>query len=185
MLNNDTIVASATALGRSAVAIIRISGPLAADTAKLLCGVRLVPRLATYRKFIFNEEIIDVGIWLFCPAPHSFTGEDVVEFQGHGGPVVTQTAISIIQENGVRLATPGEFSHRAFLNNKIDLTQAEGICDLINASSRQAVIAANNSLQGLFRTKVQSLISMLIQLRTNIEAHIDFPDEDINPHTFE
>lgn len=183
MIAQDTIIAAATPPGRGAVSIIRISGSLAFEIAKNLTNMTLLPRHATYCPLIFHNEPIDIGIWLFFPGPNSYTGEDVVEFQGHGGPIVIQTIVSIIQEFGARPAKPGEFSERAFLNNKIDLTQAEAISDLINASSKQAVKAANKSLLGSFGQKINSLVSVLIELRTHLEAHIDFPDEDIEPKT--
>ena len=135
MIPSDTIVASATAPGRGAISIIRLSGPLSLHIAKTLSGKILKPRIATFGSVTFNTETIDTGIWIYFAAPHSFTGEDAVEFQGHGGPVVVQAILRITNELGARLANPGEFSHRAFLNGKIDLTQAEAISDLINASS--------------------------------------------------
>lgn len=185
MIRSDTIVASATAPGRGAISIIRLSGPKSTEIAKALSGKSLKPRIATFGSITSNDEIIDTGIWIYFVAPHSFTGEDTVEFQGHGGPVVIQTILKLMTALGARLAAPGEFSQRAFLNGKIDLTQAEAISDLINASSISAVKAANNSLQGQFANHVNVIVTELISLRTQIEAHIDFPDEDIEPSSIE
>ena len=185
MIRSDTIVASATAPGRGAISIIRLSGPKSTKIAKLLCGKSLKPRVATFGSITSNDEIIDTGIWIYFVTPHSFTGEDTVEFQGHGGPVVIQTILRLMTTLGARLAEPGEFSQRAFLNGKIDLTQAEAISDLINASSISAVKAANNSLQGQFANQVNAIVTELISLRTQIEAHINFPDEDIEPSSIE
>ena len=181
MIPSDTIVASATAPGRGAISIIRLSGPLSLHIAKTLSGKILKPRIATFGSVTFNTETIDTGIWIYFAAPHSFTGEDAVEFQGHGGPVVVQAILRVTNELGARLANPGEFSHRAFLNGKIDLTQAEAISDLINASSLSAVKAANNSLKGEFAKNIKVIVTELVVLRTQLEAHIDFPDEDIEP----
>ncbi|MEC8307305.1 MAG: tRNA uridine-5-carboxymethylaminomethyl(34) synthesis GTPase MnmE [Pseudomonadota bacterium] len=181
MMPSDTIVASATAPGRGAISIIRLSGPLSLHIAKILCGKTLKPRIATFGSVTFNNETVDTGIWIHFAAPNSFTGEDIVEFQGHGGPVVVQTILRVATELGARLANPGEFSQRAFLNDKIDLTQAEAISDLINASSLSAVKAANNSLRGEFANSVNTIVTRLVVLRTQLEAHIDFPDEDIEP----
>jgi tRNA modification GTPase len=185
MIRSDTIVASATAPGRGAISIIRLSGPKSTEIAKALSGKSLKPRIATFGSITSNDEIIDTGIWIYFVAPHSFTGEDTVEFQGHGGPVVIQSILKLMTALGARLAAPGEFSQRAFLNGKIDLTQAEAISDLINASSISAVKAANNSLQGQFANHVNAIVTELISLRTQIEAHIDFPDEDIEPRSIE
>ena len=185
MIRSDTIVASATAPGRGAISIIRLSGPESTEIAKILSGKSLKPRIATFGSITSNDEIIDTGIWIYFVAPHSFTGEDTVEFQGHGGPVVIQSILKLMTALGARLAAPGEFSQRAFLNGKIDLTQAEAISDLINASSISAVKAANNSLQGQFANHVNAIVTELISLRTQIEAHIDFPDEDIEPSSIE
>ena len=185
MIRSDTIVASATAPGRGAISIIRLSGPKSTEIAKILSDKSLKPRIATFGSITSNNEIIDTGIWIYFVAPHSFTGEDTVEFQGHGGPVVIQTILRLMTALGARLAAPGEFSQRAFLNGKIDLTQAEAISDLINASSISAVKAANNSLQGQFANQVNAIVTEIISLRTQIEAHIDFPDEDIEPRSIE
>lgn len=181
MIQLDTIVASATAPGRGAISIIRLSGPLSVQIAQTCSRRQLQPRVAIYGDFYDNATPIDSGLWLFFPNPSSFTGEDVIEFQGHGGPVVIQAIIDTMIRAGARLARPGEFTERAFLNGKIDLTQAEAISDLISASSIEAVKAANRSLSGEFGQEIQTLVNQLIHLRTHLEAHIDFPDEDIAP----
>ena len=178
---SDTIVASATAPGRGAISVIRLSGGNSLSIAETLAGKAFSPRLATFGNLVSDGILIDTGIWIYFKGPNSFTGEDVVEFQGHGGPVVIQTILRTITARGARLANPGEFSQRAFLNDKIDLTQAEAISDLINATSLSAVKAANHSLSGEFANRVHTIVSNLIRLRTQIEAHIDFPDEDIDP----
>ena len=178
---SDTIVASATAPGRGAISIIRLSGDNSLRIAEALAGKTFTPRLATFGKLISDGLLIDTGVWIYFKGPNSFTGEDVVEFQGHGGPVVIQTILRTATAQGARLANPGEFSQRAFLNNRIDLTQAEAISDLINATSVSAVKAANQSLSGEFANRIHAIVADLIRLRTQIEAHIDFPDEDIDP----
>jgi len=135
MISSDTIVASATASGQGAVSVIRLSGPSAIQIGETLAQRTLQPRTAHYGALHNKSEQIDSGLWLCFPKPRSFTGEDVVEFQGHGGPVVIQRCIQAMVDQGARPAKPGEFSERAFLNDKIDLTQAEAIADLIAASS--------------------------------------------------
>jgi tRNA modification GTPase len=181
MDSTDTIVASATASGQGAVSVIRLSGPSAVHIGEQLARRSFQPRYATYGALHSASHQIDTGLWLYFPTPHSFTGEDVVEFQGHGGPVVIQQCIQAMVALGARPAKPGEFSERAFLNDKIDLTQAEAIADLIAASSDQAVHAANQSLNGAFGDQINGLVHSLIRVRTQIEAHIDFPDEEISP----
>ncbi|WP_237467801.1 tRNA uridine-5-carboxymethylaminomethyl(34) synthesis GTPase MnmE [Vibrio stylophorae] len=178
----DTIVAQATAPGRGGVAIIRVSGPKATEVGSLITGKTLRPRYAEYSTFHeVNGNPLDEGIAIYFKAPHSFTGEDVVEFQGHGGPVVCDLLIRAISElPGVRLARPGEFSERAFLNDKMDLAQAEAIADLIDASSEQAARSALKSLQGAFSLAVNGLVESLTQLRIYVEAAIDFPEEEID-----
>ena len=161
MTVNDTIVASATATGRGAISVIRISGPTSLKIAEALSQRAFTPRIATLGSITTKQDVIDTGIWLYFPSPASFTGEDVIEFQGHGGPVVTQAVIAAVIEEGARLANPGEFTERAFLNGKIDLTQAEAISDLISASSIEAVKAANRSMQGEFGRHIQSLVDQL------------------------
>jgi tRNA modification GTPase len=179
----DTIAAIATAPGRGSVGIIRLSGPAVVEVAYTITGLSLKPRYAHYGNFLHpvSGEIIDQGLALFFPNPHSFTGEDVLELQGHGGPVVlNQLLKAVCTIKGVRLAKPGEFSERAFLNDKMDLTQAEAVADLINASSEQAARNAVQSLQGAFSEKIHQLVEKLTRLRIYIEAAIDFPEEEID-----
>ena len=180
--HTDTIVAQATPPGRGGVGIIRVSGPKALDVAKALLNVELTPRVATYTGFHdANQEVIDQGIALYFKAPNSFTGEDVVEFQGHGGPVIMDMLLeAILQIKSVRLARPGEFSEQAFLNDKLDLAQAEAIADLIDASPKQAARSAVRSLQGDFSKHIHTLSEAIIHLRMYVEAAIDFPDEEID-----
>ena len=177
----ETIAAPATAPGLAGVGIIRVSGPLVSSITQQLIGVLPKPRFATYAEFLDKEKsVIDQGIVVFFPNPHSFTGEDVVEFQGHGGHVVQKMLLRRIIELGARLARPGEFSERAFLNDKLDLTQAEAIADLISASSEKAARSAIRSLQGEFSDKINILVEKLIELRMYVEAAIDFPEEEID-----
>lgn len=177
----ETIAAIATAQGRGGVGIVRISGPLAAKAAEAITGRSLKPRFAHYGPFVDgSEQVIDEGIALYFPGPHSFTGEDVLELQGHGGPVVLDMLLQRCLELGSRLARPGEFSERAFLNDKLDLAQAEAIADLIEASSAQAARNALRSLQGAFSRRVDNLTEKLISLRIYVEAAIDFPEEEID-----
>lgn len=154
-MNNDSIVAIATPPGRGGVGIVRVSGPLAYEIGLKLSGqTQLIPRQAIYTRFYnLNQEIIDQGLILYFKNPHSFTGEEVVEFQGHGSPVVLDYLVNECLACGARLARPGEFSERAFLNDKIDLTQAEAIADLIHASTLTAARMAVRSLQGSFLKK--------------------------------
>lgn len=177
----DTIAAVATAPGRGGVGIVRVSGPRAKAIAITLTGREPTARLAHYGAFHADDgEVIDEGVLLFFQGPHSFTGEDVVELQGHGGPVVMDMLLQRCVELGSRLARPGEFSERAFLNDKLDLAQAEAIADLIEASSTQAARNAVRSLQGDFSQRVHQLTEKLIQLRIYVEAAIDFPEEEID-----
>ncbi|OBX06692.1 tRNA modification GTPase TrmE [Gallibacterium salpingitidis] len=182
MIENDTIVAQATPPGRGGIGILRVSGPLATEVAQQVLGKCPKPRMADYLPFKdVDGTTLDQGIALFFKAPNSFTGEDVLELQGHGGQVILDLLLKrILQINGVRLARPGEFSEQAFLNDKIDLAQAEAIADLIDASSEQAARSALKSLQGEFSTQVHQLVEQLIYLRTYVEAAIDFPDEEID-----
>ncbi|MYM61313.1 tRNA uridine-5-carboxymethylaminomethyl(34) synthesis GTPase MnmE [Vibrio sp. OCN044] len=181
-MTTDTIVAQATAPGRGGVGIIRVSGPLASQVALAVTGKQLRPRYAQYLPFIDQDGIqLDQGIALFFPNPNSFTGEDVLELQGHGGPVVMDMLIKrILKIEGIRTARPGEFSERAFLNDKLDLAQAEAIADLIDASSEQAAKSALKSLQGAFSQRIHALVESLIHLRIYVEAAIDFPEEEID-----
>lgn len=181
-MNADTIAAQATAPGRGGVGIIRISGDQAAVVANALLGKIPPIRTAEYLPFYdSNGQVLDQGIALFFKAPHSFTGEDVLELQGHGGQVVLDMLLQhIIKLPNIRLARPGEFSERAFLNDKLDLAQAEAIADLIDASSEQAARSAMRSLQGEFSEHIQQLVEQVIQLRMYVEAAIDFPEEEID-----
>ncbi|HAT3891549.1 tRNA uridine-5-carboxymethylaminomethyl(34) synthesis GTPase MnmE [Legionella pneumophila serogroup 1] len=178
----DTIVAIATPPGRGGVGIVRISGPNAYAIALCLNGNKaLQPRLATFCSlYKANNEILDQGLVLYFKGPHSFTGEDVVEIQAHGSPVVLDLLVKESIAAGARLARPGEFSERAFLNDKIDLIQAEAIADLIQASSDTAARMALKSLQGDFSKKINQLNEELIYLRMYVEAAIDFPEEEID-----
>ena len=177
----DTIVAQATPPGRGGVGIIRIAGPQVSHIAKTLLGKLPEPRTATFTTFRDeNNSILDQGVALYFAAPNSFTGDDVLELHGHGGPVILDCLLRRILQLGARQAQPGEFSARAFLNDKIDLTQAEAIADLIDASSEQAARAAVRSLQGEFSQRIQQLVEALIQLRIYVEAALDFPEEEID-----
>jgi tRNA modification GTPase len=180
--HTDTIVAQATAPGRGGVGIVRVSGPSAKAVAALLLKDCPKPRIASYQAFYDSKkQVIDQGIALFFAGPNSFTGEDVLELQGHGGQVVMQLLIETCLQSGlVRLAKPGEFSEQAFLNDKMDLTQAEAIADLINASSQQAAKSALRSMQGEFSSQIKNLVEKVIYLRMYVEAAIDFPEEEID-----
>lgn len=181
-MNLDTIVAQATPPGRGGVGIIRISGNQVKEVAQAVLGKLPKPRYAEYLPFLDeNGQVIDQGIALFFPNPHSFTGEDVLELQGHGGPIILDLLIKrILSIPATRIARPGEFSERAFLNDKVDLAQAEAIADLIDASSEQAAKSAMSSLQGVFSNKINELVNLLINLRIFVEAAIDFPEEEID-----
>lgn len=179
--NIDTIAAVATAPGRGGVGIVRVSGKKAGQIAQAVLGKQPKPRYAHYGAFYAEDgSVLDQGIALFFPNPNSFTGEDVLELQGHGGPVVLQWLLARVVELGARLAEPGEFSKQAFMNDKLDLAQAEAIADLIEASSEQAAKSALRSLQGDFSREVNTLVEELIQLRIFVEAAIDFPEEEID-----
>ena len=177
-----TIAAIATPVGRGGIGVIRISGPDALVLGESITGHRLKPRLAHYGPFFHPEskQLLDQGIALYFPGPNSFTGEDVLELQAHGSPIVLDLLLQAIISRGARLARPGEFSERAYLNNKMDLTQAEAIADLIYASSQQAARNAINSLQGEFSKKIEALATQLTRLRIYVEAAIDFPEEEID-----
>ncbi len=190
----EPIVAIATASGRGAVGIVRVSGPRLARLARELCGKDLEPRQATYVGFLDRAgAAIDRGLALFFPAPHSYTGEDVLELQAHGGPVVLQLLVERCLEAaratdpstgdvvlaGLRLARPGEFTERAFLNDKLDLAQAEAVADLIEASTEAAARSAARSLSGAFSEEVDALAGELVELRLLVEATLDFPEEEI------
>ncbi|MFK7816582.1 MAG: tRNA uridine-5-carboxymethylaminomethyl(34) synthesis GTPase MnmE [Gammaproteobacteria bacterium] len=177
----EPICALATPPGKGALAIVRLSGRDAQVLANKITHKKLLPRLAHYTVFYdFSDRIIDQGLALFFQSPASFTGEDVVEFHCHGNPLVAELLLKTLCSLGARLATPGEFSLRAFLNNKIDLAQAEAIADLINSTTEQAARTATRSLQGAFSERVKGVLTQLVQVRMHIEAHLDFPDEEID-----
>lgn len=181
MHQKDTIVSIATPPGRGGVGIVRVSGPLVKDIAQTMLKDTPEIRKAHYGAFYGeNDRILDQGIALYFQAPHSFTGEDILELQAHGGPVILQWLIQRVVQLGARLAQPGEFSKQAFLNDKLDLAQAEAIADLIEASSDQAARSALKSLQGEFSIQINQLVEELIQLRLYVEAAIDFPEEEID-----
>ncbi|HLV76459.1 MAG TPA: tRNA uridine-5-carboxymethylaminomethyl(34) synthesis GTPase MnmE [Marinobacter sp.] len=177
----DTIAAIATAPGQAGVGIVRVSGPQAARIARAMLGFEPRPRYAHYGPFRDHQgELIDEGIGLFFPNPHSFTGEDVLELQGHGGTVILDMLLREVCRLGARLARPGEFSERAFLNDKLDLAQAEAIADLIESSSEQAARCAVRSMQGVFSRRIDELVEAVTHLRIYVEAAIDFPEEEID-----
>lgn len=177
----QTIAALATPAGRGGIGVIRISGPKASHIARQVLGHLPEPRKAEYLPFKGEgEEVLDQGIALFFPGPNSFTGEDVLELQGHGGPILLDLLLRHIFSLGVRPARPGEFSEQAFLNDKIDLAQAEAIADLINAGTEAAARSALRSMQGEFSKTIHELVEGLIQLRIYIEAAMDFADEEID-----
>lgn len=178
---HDTIVAAATPPGTGGIAVVRVSGPGAPEVAAAMLGRVPIPRLATFGRFRDGEgRLLDEGIALFFPAPHSFTGETVLELQGHGGPVVVADVVEAIVRLGARRADPGEFSKRAFLNDRLDLTQAEAIADLVSSGSSQAARAAVASLTGAFSDAVEALAERLARLRMHVEAAIDFPEEELD-----
>lgn len=177
----DTIAALATAAGRGGVGIVRVSGPKSLDIAKSLVHFEPKNRHAHYSDIFDTEGLrLDQGIVLYFKGPHSFTGEDVVEFQAHGGPVILDLLLKAIVSCGARLAEAGEFSQRAFFNDKLDLVQAEAISDLINSTSEQAARSALRSLQGDFSKQVDEIVTDLIALRMYVEAAIDFPEEEVD-----
>ncbi len=179
--NDDTIAALATPPGRGGIGIVRLSGPGVTALAATLLGGCPPPRSAVLRPFRGADgEPLDIGLALFFPAPASFTGEDVLELHGHGGPVVQDRVLARVLALGARLARPGEFSQRAFLNGKLDLAQAEAVADLIASGSEAAARSALRTLQGAFSARVEALIERLTALRTYVEAAIDFPDEEID-----
>ena len=178
----ETIAAQATAPGRGGVGIIRVSGPEAKNVALAILGKVPEVRKAEYLPFLdANKQALDQGIALYFQGPNSFTGEDVLELHGHGGPVILDMLLKeILAQGKVRIARPGEFSEQAFLNDKLDLTQAEAIADLINSSSEQAARCAINSLQGDFSKLIHQMVENVIHLRMYVEAAIDFPEEEID-----
>ena len=181
MNTGDTIAAVATAAGAAGVGIVRISGPEALAIGTRLAGAAPPPRRMALRWFRANDDTpLDRGLFVQFPAPHSYTGEDMVELHGHGGTVVVQTLLAAAVAVGARQARPGEFTERAFLNGKLDLAQAEAVADLISSRTEQAARAATRSLSGAFSEAVEALHDALVHLRLHVEAAIDFPDEDID-----
>ncbi len=180
-LQDDTIAAVATPPGRGGIGVVRASGPTVPAIAQAIIGELPTPRNAVYRSFLDADgNLIDRGIALFFPAPSSFTGEDILELQGHGGPIVMQMLIQRVLELGARPAHPGEFSQRAFLNERIDLAQAEAIADLIDSGTAQAARCALRTLDGELSRQTHTLSERLVELRAFVEAALDFPDEEID-----
>jgi len=180
--HNDPIAAIATAPGRGGIGVVRVSGKRLWPLAQALLGELPEPRRAARATFLdAHGAAIDDGIVLYFPAPHSYTGEDVLELQGHGGPVVMQMLLKRCVELGARLAEPGEFTRRAYLNDKIDLTQAESVADLIEAATDGAARCALRSLRGEFSAAIEELLRQLIELRMLVEATLDFPEEELDP----
>ena len=179
--SGETICAQATANGRGGVGILRVSGDRVEAIAQQILGKLPKPRMAELLDFMGEQsQGIDRGIALFFPNPHSFTGEDVLELQGHGGPVVMDQLMRRVLALGARAARPGEFSERAFLNDKMDLVQAEAIADLIDSASEQAARSALRSLQGTFSNEVGRLVEQVTRLRMYVESSMDFPEEEID-----
>ena len=180
-LKVETICAIASAIGQSGIGIIRVSGPLARSIAKQILHTDIKPRYAYYGGFYGNDNsTIDKGVAILFSAPNSFTGEDVVEFHGHGGSSVLRKLLETIIESNVRLAEPGEFTKRAFLNGKMDLIQAEAVQDLIQSNSEESALSAVRSLTGEFSAKINKILSELVSLRVFVEATIDLSDEEID-----
>jgi tRNA modification GTPase len=181
MQRSDTIAAVSTPPGRGGIGIVRVSGPQTAAIAEAITGSLPPPRTVHYCGFRdTSHSLIDRGVALYFPAPASFTGEDVLELQGHGGPVVMDMLLAATLERGARPARPGEFSERAFLNGRLDLSQAEAVADLIDSGSRAAARSAMRTLEGAFSERVHALADALTELRAHIEACIDFPEEEID-----
>jgi len=181
MYVKDTIAAIATAPGRGGIGIVRVSGDNAIRIAEAVLGGVPKPRQALFTPFVDGEgEILDQGIALVFAAPHSFTGEDVLELQGHGGPAVLHLILKRCLALGARPAEPGEFTRRAFLNDKLDLAQAEAVADLIDASTAEAALGAIRALKGDFSSAIHGLVDQLINLRMFVEAVLDFPDEEVD-----
>ena len=184
--DSSPIAAIATAPGRGGIGVVRVSGKDVAAVMQAVCGTaELKPRYATYLPFRnADDSVIDQGIAIYFKAPHSYTGEDVLELQGHGGPVVMQMLLARCldagKEIGLRVAQPGEFTHRAFLNDKLDLAQAEAVADLIEASTEAAAKSASQSLSGVFSQTIHHLVDKVIHLRMLVEATLDFPEEEID-----
>ena len=179
--NADTIAAIATAQGRGGIGVVRVSGGRIETLAHGILGKLPAARHATCSNFLDeNGDPLDQGVALFFPAPHSYTGEDVLELQGHGGPAVLQLVLRRCLDLGARLAQPGEFTRRAFLNNKLDLAQAESVADLIDANTAEAARSAMRSLRGEFSAAIHGMVDELIYLRMLVEAMLDFPEEEVD-----
>ncbi len=177
----DTIAAIATPSGRAGIGVVRVSGPGVAEIARSILGGLPAPRRAVYRSFFDSRgERFDRGIAIYFPAPRSYTGEPVLELQGHGGPVVMQMLLGACLDAGARIAHPGEFTRRAYLEGRLDLAQAEAVADLIDAASREAARSALRSLAGEFSTAVDTLSAQLTELRALTEAVLDFPQEEVD-----
>jgi tRNA modification GTPase len=180
-ITRDTIAAVATAAGPGGIGVVRVSGPAVPEIARrVLARVPVARQASLFRMRDARGEEIDQGIAIFFPAPHSYTGEAVLELQGHGGPVVMQTVLRACLDAGARLAEPGEFTRRAFLEGKLDLAQAEAVADLIDASTEEAARAALRSLSGAFSVAVKALVSQVLELRALTEAALDFPEEELD-----
>lgn len=181
MANHDTIAAIATAPGRAGIGVVRVSAVDLRDLVQVLCGKPLSPRVATRCAFRgIDGQIIDHGLALYFPSPNSYTGEDVLELHGHGGPIVLGAILAACLAAGARVAGPGEFTQRAFLNGKMDLAQAEGVADLIDAATEEAAKCAQRSIQGEFSEAIHRLERQLLELRALTEATLDFPEEEID-----
>jgi tRNA modification GTPase len=177
----DTIAAIATASGAGGIGIVRVSGPLSQNIANQILGHCPPPRYAAYLDFKqANTDLIDRGIAIYYNAPHSYTGEDVLELQGHGGTALMQILLARCIELGARQAAPGEFTQRAYLNDKLDLAQAEAVADVINAATAEAAKSAVRSLSGEFSAEINQLLNKLVELRLYVEACLDFPEEEID-----
>ena len=177
----DTIAAVATPAGRGGIGIVRLSGPAAPRIGADLIGSLPAARRATLARFAdARGQVIDEGIALYFPAPHSYTGEEVLELHGHGGPVVMQMLLAACVDAGARLAEPGEFTRRAFLEGRLDLAQAEAVADLIDAASQEAARSALRSLSGEFSAAIEALRGELVELRALTEAQLDFPEEELD-----
>jgi len=182
LTGGETIAAIATPAGRGGIGVVRVSGALVPLVAREILGALPEPRHATLASFrAAGAQVIDQGIALYFPAPHSYTGEDVLELQGHGGPMVMQQLLRRCLDLGARVAQPGEFTRRAFLNDRLDLAQAESVADLIDASSVEAARSAARSLAGEFSARIHRIVGGLVDLRVHVEACIDFPEEEIDP----
>lgn len=180
-LSTDTIAAIATAPGAGGIGVVRVSGPLSAEIARQVLGHCPAPRHAAYLSFLQSDAtLIDRGIAIYFPNPHSYTGEDVLELQAHGGTALMQILLERCIQCGARHAQAGEFTQRAYLNDKLDLAQAEAVADLINAATVEAARSAVRSLSGEFSQTIQNLLQQLIDLRMYVEACLDFPEEEID-----